>query len=217
MDKEASLNLKQIIHHIKEKWLTLVLIPVIFMVISVLVSLFIIPQEYEAKTSIIIGRASATDKVIQYDEVLMYEKIVKTYSEIARSRLVVEKSLQILQKNMTIESMLKKITVTQQPDTQIMVIRVKAPSAGDAMTMTKTVSEVFIAEAERLYPVANIQIIDKAYLPKKPVSPIIELNIIIALCFGLIVSTGVAFIASRISIEKKIKDKNIYKDLDIYL
>lgn len=102
---------------------------------------------------------------------MMYQKLVKTYASIAKSRTVVEKTIQKLSKQVTYDEFISSITVTPQPDTQIMDIKVQSKDPKDAMITANTLSQIFLEESMRIYPTGSIQIIDNAVFPDKPVKP----------------------------------------------
>lgn len=197
MEQEMTLDLRVIIAAIKKRIWLIVIITFISTGASGIISFFVIDPTYEAKTSIIIGKAAdgqGQDQEVQYNDVLMYQKLSKTYGEIAKSRLVAQKAIKKLGQNITPEELSKKMTVTPQADTQIMMISVKEKSPESAANTVNAVAETFIEEAMRIYPTGNVQIMDYAPLPETPVSPNKKLNIAIAFFLGIMISIGIIFI-----------------------
>lgn len=195
MEQEMTLDLREIFEIIKKRIWIILVITFITTGASGIISFFVIHPTYEANTSIIIGKApDGQDDKIQYNDVMMYQKLAKTYGEIAKSRLVAEKTISKLGQDITPEKLLDKITVSPQADTQIMIISAKDKSPQAAADTVNTLAETFISEAMRIYPTGNVQIMDSASVPQNPVSPNKKLNVAIAFFLGIMVSLGVIFL-----------------------
>ncbi|MFL0194293.1 GNVR domain-containing protein [Clostridium sp. WILCCON 0269] len=60
--------------------------------------------------------------------------------------------------------------------------------------MVNAVSDSFISESKRVFPTGgDIQVMDKAQFPDKPIKPKKVLNMIIAFFVGLMASIGFSF------------------------
>lgn len=195
MDEESTLDLREIFDVIKKRKWIIILITLFLTIISGVLSFFVLPPTYEASVSVLIGKMPDNQQQqIQYNDVMMYQKLLKTYSEIAKSRLVAETTIRQLNKNIGYSEFESSITVTPQADTQIMIIKAKSKDAKDAMETVNALSEAFIREAMRLYPTGNVQIIDSATIPDRPIKPNKRLNIAIAFVLGLMISLGLVFL-----------------------
>ena len=213
MEQEMTLDLREIFEIIKKRLWLILIVTAASTLISGVLSYFVIPPTYEAETSIIIGKAPSTvDERIQYNDVLMYQKLVKTYSEIAKSRTVAEATSQKLDGLISPEALMKGISVTPQADTQIMVLKFQGKNPEEAANIVNTHAEVFIREAARLYPTGNVQIMDEAAVPESPVKPRPLLNMAIAFFLGIMVSLGVTFLLEYMDSTIKTED-----DVEKYL
>ncbi|WP_341348994.1 YveK family protein [Fervidicella metallireducens] len=116
LEQEMTLDLHDIFEAIRKRLWIIISITIACVVLSGVLSFFVIKPTYEAKVSIIIGKPPATEEgsKVDYNDVMMYQKLVKTYSQIAKSRSVAEKTLTKLGSTITPEDFLKKITVTPQ-------------------------------------------------------------------------------------------------------
>ncbi|QCX34366.1 capsular biosynthesis protein [Caloramator sp. E03] len=195
MDEEMSIDLRELLEIIKKRKSIIILITSLLIIITGIVSFFILPPTYEASVSVLIGKVpDGTNYQVQYNDVMMYQKLLKTYSEIAKSRLVAEKTIRELNKDIDYEDFQKTITVTPQVDTQIMMLKARSKDPRDAMETVNLLSQNFIEEAMRLYPTGNVQIIDNATIPDKPIKPKKKLNIAIAFVLGIMISLGIIFL-----------------------
>jgi capsular polysaccharide biosynthesis protein len=215
MDQEMTLDLREIFEVIRKRIWIIVSITLAATLISGILSFFVIDPVYESKTSIIIGKeaqAPGQDERVQYNDIMMYQKLVKTYSEIAKSRLVAENTIKRLNIDITPEQLLQSITVTPQADTQIMVVKAENKKPEIAVSIANVLAQTFIEESQKLYPTGNIQIMDTASYPKGPIKPKKALNIAIAFFLGLMVSLGIVFLLEYM--DNTIKTEN---DVEKYL
>lgn len=195
MEQEMTIDLTELFAIIKKRIWLLISITLFTTITAAVLSFFVLSPVYEAKISIIIGRASSDETVkTDYNEVMMYQKLAKTYAEIAKSKIVAEKTINELKKDVQAEVYLKSLTATPQPDTQILVLKYQSKDAIDAATTINTHAKFFIEESKRFYKDGNIQIIDAAQVPESPVKPKPMLNIAIAFVLGIMISLGLIFI-----------------------
>lgn len=132
--------------------------------------------------------------VLQYNDVLLSQKLVKTYSEIAKSNRVLDKVIQKLGLDVTAEDIRKKITVNSVQDTEIIRISVEDLVPQYATDLANAIAVVFMGEVADIMKIDNVQLIDPAKVPDKPVKPRSILNMAIAGVLGLMVSLGIIFL-----------------------
>lgn len=196
MNEEITLDLRDLFYILRKRMKMIVGITIACTLISGILSFFVIKPTYEAKTSIVIGKTEngPNDKSqYNYNDVMMFQKLVKTYAEIGKSRVVAE-SAAARAKNVTADQIQKMVTVTPQADTQIVQFKVENNSQKEAYIIVNAISEAFIQESKRIYPSGSIQVMDAARVPEKPVAPKKSLNIAIAFFIGLMASVGLTFV-----------------------
>ncbi|EYE87667.1 hypothetical protein Q428_11950 [Fervidicella metallireducens AeB] len=188
------MEIYQILDIIKKRLLLLLLIPFLLSVIIGILNIYFMKPVYKASTQLIVAKISdATRNKVQYNDILMYEKLVKTYVEIAKSRTVALETIKRLnldKKPFEVQSM---ITATPAADTQVVTISIKDEDKYRAALIANTLSLAFIDRVKLLMNDENIKIIDTAKIPEKPIAPNVRLNIIIAFFVGLILSLGLIF------------------------
>jgi len=180
---------------LKRKWI-IIYVTLFSTMISALISFFVIKPVYESKVSIVIGKEEARifyeDKYTNGD-VTMYQKLVKTYAEIAQSNIVLQKTADNLD-GYTMKDIKKFVTVVPKMNTEILEIKVKNNNRTDAMLIANELTRNFIVEANRVLPAGELNILDKAIISDVPVSPNIKLNIVIAFLLGVMISIGIVFL-----------------------
>lgn len=196
MEQEITLDLREIFHIIWKKLWIILLITILTTAATGAASYFLLTPKYEATSTIIIGNSSkaAEEYGYDYNDVLMFQQLAKTYQEIAESRTVAQNAARKLGQDVTPQELQGKITVTTRTDTQVMEITAESTVREDAQQTANAVSNAFVEEAMRIFPSGNVQVMDRAILPLSPASPKPILNMAIAFFLGLMISLGIIFL-----------------------
>lgn len=179
------------------KRIAIILLLVIFSVAaSGIVSYFVLDKQYQASTTIIVGSSNAyyDNKELQLSDITMYQKLLKTFSEIAKSRMVSEKVIKDLSLSISPDALQKKIAVTSEGDTQMMTIKVTDLDPQIAASIANKLANIFKSEVAQLMKVQNVEIIDPAVVPTSPIKPRPTLNMAIAFVLALMIGVGLAFL-----------------------
>lgn len=200
MEHEIILDLSEIFGIIKKRLWIIILITTLAVGASAVLSIYVMTPVYEAESSVIIGKErqenQETGYAYSYSDVMMYEKMLKTYGQIAKSRLVAKLASEKLKESGQTDLLYgeKEVNVTPYIDTQILIIRIQDRNPNNAMVKVNTLAQAFTEEANRIYPSGNVQVLDAAILPVIPVSPRTNLNMVVAFFLGIMVSLGIIFL-----------------------
>lgn len=180
---------------IKKRLWIIIIIPIVTSVAGALISIYAITPVYEGTTTLIVGRAFENDgDRVRYDDILMYQKLVKTYGELAKSRLIVDKTISELNYNIKYEDLQKNLKVIPRSDTQILEIKVLNKDAEVAFHIANTLADIFVETVKEMMNTDDVKIMDRAVLQYKPVKPNIILNTLITAFSGLMLSLGLIFL-----------------------
>lgn len=188
---EQELNLSDVFLILRKRIILLIVLPLIAVLISGVVSFFVLTPVYEASTSLLLGR---TGSQIEYSDVLLNRQLVKTYSEVARSRSVLSSTISALRLDMTVGQLQGRVTVSSVRDTEIIAISVRHDDPLMAQRIADQVAASFSEKVIGFSNIENILIVDSAQMPSAPVSPNKNLNIAIAGVLGVMVAVGIAFV-----------------------
>lgn len=191
------MELQEYLDILKKRWTLLVVITLFATLISVAVSYFVIKPTYKSDISVIIGKqenTSSTTPAQSYNDVMMYQKLVKTYSELAKSRSVAENAINKLGIDMRAEQVQAMVSVAPKGDTEFLTITVRSKDAKQAMDLANQLALSLKEVSAKIKKIDNVQILDPAQLPTSPDSPKPKLNMAIAFFLGLMVSVGVIFL-----------------------
>lgn len=191
---DQTMDLREIVHLIKKRILMIIGITAVCAGAAAVLSFYVLKPVYEAKTSIIVSKQATDTTSTTYNDVLMYQNLIKTYSEIAKSKAVAKLASEKLNNRYSAQAIMSASDVAPQSNTQILTISAVSRSAEDAKDIVEALSQSFIQESAVVYPSSNvIKVIDEAEIPDKPVKPNKSLNIALGLFLGLLLSGGMAF------------------------
>ena len=193
--RDDTIDLLEILRIIRERSWIIVLITVMAIAVSGLVSFFFLDKVYQTSTTLMVSKTqSDSTNMLQYNDVLMSQKLVKTYSEIVKSNRVLDKVIQKLELDASAEELRKKITVNSVQDTEIIRISVEDIDPQYATDLANGTAVVFMGEVAEIMKMDNVQLIDPAKVPNDPVRPRPLLNMAIAGVLGLMISLGIIFL-----------------------
>jgi len=211
---ERTIDLREIIHAIKKHILIIIGITAVCTAAAVLVSVYVLKPVYEAKASIIISKPETQTSTTTYNDVLMYQNLIETYSEIAKSKSVAKLAAENLENRYTAQQIMEASNISPQTKTQILTISAMSGSAEDAKDIVQALADSFIAQSAIVYPSGNvIKVIDEAETPQTPVQPNKSLNTILGLLLGLLGSAGVVILLEYM--DRSIKtEEDVTKNLN---
>lgn len=217
--EENTISLQEIAYALKKRWKLILLITIAATLVSAILSFFVIKPKYEATTKLFIGKQETSQNTANYDnnDIMMYQKLMKTYAELAKTSDLVTKAvksadLDYNQKD--IKGILNNLNATPSAETQILDLSYKGGNPKDVLKLTEAITNEFIAESKELIPNGNVQVIQKPQLPEHPVSPNKTLNILIAFILGLMVGVGVVLLLEYLDNTFKSRE-DLEKTLDL--
>ena len=212
--EEQVISISEIIDAVKKRWKIIVLTTVLATVVSGIFSFFVISPTYEASTKIFIGKEGAESEGYNSSDVSMYQNLIKTYSELIKTKDLVNKAIDNSEYDLSVNNVLNGITVNTLTGTQILQISYQSKSPSIAKNMLESITNEFITKAEELVPNGNVKILESVEIPKNPVAPNKTMNIAIAFILGMMVGFGIVFLLEYLDNTYKNKEQ-LEKDLDI--
>jgi capsular polysaccharide biosynthesis protein len=203
-------ELQEYVQILKKRWQLILIITIAAAAVSAAVSFFIIKPTYKSDISVIIGKIGTTTEAgsqsMNYNDVLMYQKLVKTYSELVKSRTVAENAISSLRLDIKPTELQQMISVSPKGDTEFLTISVKSKDAEQAMKIANQLAKSLKDVSITVKKMDNVQILDTAQLPVDPDSPKPMLNIAIAFFLGLMLSVGLVFLLEYLDSTVKTQD-----------
>lgn len=212
---EETIDLREYFAIIKKRFWIIAIITVVAMVVSGVISFFMLSPVYEAKSTLIVNTEKNEEtQMITGDQFSVSQKLAVTYGEIIKSRAVLESVISNLKLDSEYEDLVEKITVSPVKDTQIISISVQDTNPKKARDIANEIPKVFEKEVKRITKANDIQVIDKAILPENPIKPNKMMNVAIAAVLGMMIGLFVVFVLEYL--DNKIKTpQDVEKHLDL--
>lgn len=212
---EETIELRELLEILLKRKLLIVIITLTCTIVGGIYSAFLITPMYKSETTLMVNGAKNMSDIassLDIGSINLSQKLVVTYGEIVKSRIVLEQTIKHLKLDMTYEELFKKITAQQVGGTEILKISVEDEDPVEAAKIANKISGVFVKEVMRILKVNNVETIDKAIPMPKPINIKITLNVAISMILGLMFGVFVAFMMEYL--DNTIKTEN---DIEKYL
>lgn len=206
----SNLNLLEIKKIVRKNIVLFITMPLIFLIISIVITNYFIDDKYVAKTQILVyeKKTQPLNFNNKVQEIQSNLQLVNTYSEIIKSPRILEKVAKESNVKYEADALAKMLTVTNQTDTQILNIAIQSKDAKEAERIANNVAKTFQKEIPKIMDVNNVSILSNANNTAVQVSPKILINAAIGFTSGLV-------IAIIIMIFRHLTDKRIKNETDV--
>ena len=153
-----------------------------------------VPMYHSSTTLILVSDNQQQSAASIQSDVTLNKNLVATYSEIVKSRSVLQQVIKELKLDDSISSLSSRISVSSVENTEIIRIQVSDSDNEKAQKIAETTAKIFISEVKKLYNLTNVSTIDAASLETTPYNINVVKQLTIALLLGLIGSVGIMFL-----------------------
>lgn len=194
------MRVKDVVKELSEVKLALLAVPVLAMIAGAVISWYVLPQVYKASTTLMVFKQPeiAAPYEVRINTIMLNQKLVKTYSELAKSETVLEEVIKKNNLKMTVDDLRQKVTVELLGDTELLRISVNSSNPTLSAMLANELARVLLEKVAELMNLDNIQVVDAASPPKRTVWPNITLNVLLAGVIGLLLVVGVAILRASI-------------------
>lgn len=189
-----TIDLKDLFDYYKSKMGVVILFITLVGILGCLYGLFIQKPMYKSSTSIILISEAKDNSQLTYNDVSVNQNLVSTYSEIIKSKRVLNQVINNLNLNYTYGALSNNIEVSSVTGTQIIKITVTDENSKTAMKVANEIGKVFAKEIPELYNISNVNILDTAEQATEASNINIVKQSIISLFIGLIFGLGIVFV-----------------------
>lgn len=199
---------------LRRQWWLITLVTVIAVLAGALYTVAATPQ-YGASSKIVVGQGRA---LFGADVSGAVQPFTQTMTDLLQSDVVARRTIERRRLDLTPEQLLKRLSVTSNPDTSVLQVRYTDTDAERARTTLATIGEIFTAlvderqgtdqspttstttpgSTSRSEPV-TATVFDPAHTLPGKVSPHTKRTIVLALLLGLIAGTLLAFLRDALS------------------
>lgn len=204
---EQTIDLEDLFKIIKKNFFSIVALPLLFGIIALLISMFLITPKYESTTQLLVNQKE-TQNTMLTQQVQSNLQLIKTYSEIIKSPRILDEVSNRLDNRYTTTEIQNMLNISSQSDSQVLNISVKSEHSELSNTIANTVAEVFSEDVENIMNVDNVSILSVAEGNGEQVEPRTLVNVAVGMFVGFILAALIIFL-------KEVLDKRIKNEDDV--
>lgn len=186
------INLKDILYYFKKNCFIIIELVLLAIIVAEVYIGFFEKPLYKSDTTILVYNEQTEH--VTTNEITLNNQLVKTYSQIIKSRKVLSKVIRELSLNYNISQLSSMITVSSVNDTQIIRITVVNEDNKKAKQIANTLARIFSEEVAEIYKLDNVSIVDEAIIAKEPFNINGIKTLIIAVILGIALGSAIVFV-----------------------
>ena len=166
------LDIKELVEILLEKKWFIIFITIICMIIGYVYNAYFEVPVYSSSTTLLLAKTTdqtypnaintLESQAITQTDVTLNEKLVSTYSELAKSSGVINQVIKNLGLNISEQEVKSSIKVSEVDNTEILKISVSNHDPSLAAQIVNELADVFTKRIEDLYSISNIKVVDSA-------------------------------------------------------
>ncbi len=189
------INLKELWEYFVSKLYIVIIVLMVAILVSNIYILFLQTPLYKSTATLVLTRAESNDTAsITQNDVNLNQKLVGTYSEIIKSRRILNKVIKNLKIDTTWEQLQKNVSVKNKADTELITITVVSDDSKIAPSIANEIADVFSDDIITIYNIQNVSIIDYAIESERPYNINYTKQTAVAFVAGLVISCAIIFV-----------------------
>ena len=188
-DNEYEINITQIINAIKKLYIKILIICISTTVLALLFTTIFVDKQYLATGKLIIVQSSSqSQSELDYNDIVLNQKLVDTYKQILLSDKIADIVLSKVATDMTSEEFKKQLQVNAISNTEVINLSIETFSPELSADIINTTLAVFQTQIYEIMSIQNVNVLDNAKVPTTASSPNIFQNMLLGLLVGLLIS-----------------------------
>lgn len=188
------IDLKELFSYYLSKLYIIFITIVAVLIIGTFYSVVVKKPLYQSNATIILAGKSSSDSEYTQSDLTLNQNLTKTYSQIIKSRKVLNKVKKAEGLDYSINELSKMISVSSIENTEIIKITVTSLDSEEAKVIANDILPVFTKEVSNIYNFDNISVLDKATVSKKPCNVNYPKEYLIYVIIGFVLGFGIIFI-----------------------
>lgn len=185
----------------KKYYLVILIVPIVVTSCVYLLTQYVIPTKYEAKTQLLVSMQNDTS-VQRLDELRSSIQLLGTFSSITQSQRTMNKAAEQLNQ----EAIAEKVSVSIDENSLIVTLKAKGEDEKSAVKVVNTIAKLVAQDFSSLFNGTEVTILEEASMASQPSS---LFQLILAMVTGLFGALAFLFILSMsnliVSNEEQIK------------
>lgn len=194
------INLKELFMYVRKYLYIIIVAVVLFLSIAIFYDSILKDPLYTTYTTIVLVKDENSSNIINksdtidQNDIMLNQKLVSTYRQIIKSKLVLRQVIKNLKLDYTMNEMYRKVNVEALEDTEIIKVSVIDEDPELSSKIANEVATVFESEVTKIYKLSNVSIIDKAETPKARSNNTLVRDSVLAIILGIVCGGGIIFI-----------------------
>lgn len=194
------IDIKELFYVFMKNIGVIVIVAVLFAALGLLYTSFMVTPMYKSSTSLVLSKSTNSgnntdnNTSITQSDLLLNQKLVSTYSEIIKSRTIVNEVINKLNLKIDVDNLTKRISVSSKKDTELLEITVSYTDAKLAADIANSLAEVFKTKVKEVYNIDNVSVIDVAEVNDEPYNISMAKTSIMFSVVGIIIVCAVLFL-----------------------
>lgn len=211
------INIKDFLEYLKKYILLILALIALFLIGILLYEKNLKVPMYSANTTIVLTQTNqAQETTITQNDLQINSKLVSTYSEIVKSKLVLQQVINDLNLDYTYKELYKNITVENVQNTEILKISVRDKDPDNSSEIANKIAKIFSKEVSKIYELNNVSIIDTAQTPKDVCNNTLKRDMILGVFAAIFGSIAIIFIIYYFDDTIKLSE-NLEEEIDMPL
>ena len=199
-EEENEIDLLDLIFMVIRRWKVIVLMMIPTVILGFIFAITR-PSMYEANTTLIVSSGMAGIGLDNSD-ISLNQKLVITYSEIAKSRDILTRVISKYDLPETPEILGKKISIGIVKDTELIKLAYSCNDSKLAEAVTNELANEFIKKVGQVMRIRNINVVEKAIEPTQPLpknrGKILLASIILGGMLGIVMTFLIEFLHKKV-------------------
>lgn len=187
------IDLKEMFDYFKSKLLWIILTIVVTIIVGNTYTVVTRVPMYRSDTTIVLVSENQTESY-NSTELQLNKNLVGTYSEIIKSRRVLEPVIENLGLEYNYTELKSNVNVSSVTNAEIIRITVGDKDAQVATSIANEIANVFSTEVQKIYKLNNVSVVDKAVDSVKPYNINYFKDNVIYAGIAIMLSCGIIFI-----------------------
>lgn len=190
------INLKELFDYIKERMFMITAITLAIVALGCVYSSFLKTPMYKSTATVLLvsddgttGNAGTTQSDIQLNK-----SLVSTYSELVKSRSVLNAVIENLELEYEADSLYEKISISNINNTEIIKIDVVDSDREVAAAIANEIVDEFGEEIKNHYKLQNVSVVDEAVEADEPYNINFIKDVVIYMLVGVVLAIGMVFV-----------------------
>ena len=192
------INLKEFWDYYKRYLIYIIIIVILSGLLMFFYSENIKKPMYSSSAKIVLVKdgdeTSSSGDTITQNDINLNQKLVSTYTQIIKSKLVIEQVNERLNLGYSYEKLLGEVSVTSVDDTELLKITVTDLNPEKATIIANEIIEVFGNEVKSIYKINNIKVLENAEVPTSPSNMHTIKDVVIGCLVGFVLSSAIVFV-----------------------